>query len=140
MRPTIYVAGSSRHLERARRAMDAAERLGFALLYDWALFVELNGGRANEGLDPQAAELSASACLDAAIGADVLWCLLDPELRSPGMHVELGARLYTRGRDHILLSGRGPAASIFYTGLAHVPTDEQAAELLELEVEARRCA
>jgi hypothetical protein len=123
MPPTIYIAGSSRDLPRARRAFDLARSLGFVIAYDWIAAIDAADGRANEGLSERLAMTVASSCLDAAVDADVMWCLLDPEHRSPGMHAELGARVYARGRGGLLFSGAGPEVSIYYRGAVHVPAD-----------------
>src|SRR5699024_11049409 len=94
-KPTIYIAGSSRDLERAKRAMALAEECGFKIQYDWVAAIEANGGRANEDVDEATAIRASRSCLMAAVEADVMWCLLDPVHRSPGMHAELGARVST---------------------------------------------
>lgn len=123
---TIYVAGSSRDLPRAQAAMDLALELGFELTYDWVEGIGLAGGRANEGLPPIIAEAVSHICLGAAVRADVMWLLLDPEHRSPGAHVELGGRLALCSTRGLYLTGPRPDASIHYAGATYAGLDDAA--------------
>lgn len=120
--PSIYVAGSSRDLPRARAAMALATEIGFRVALDWTHSVEANGS-ANDVPRSIAAEC-ARADLRAVAGADVLWLLLGDE-PSRGAHVELGARLVGPWDSTVILSGGNPRASIFYAGLVHFETDAE---------------
>lgn len=116
-KPTIYIAGASADLPRARAAMELARSLGYVVEYDWPQGIDEAGGRANEGLERDEAREASALCIQAAIRADVMWLLLDPELRSPGAHVELGARLVSGGyrARALYTTGPRPSSSIHYS-------------------------
>lgn len=140
MSPTIYVAGSSRDLPRARAAMALATDLGFRIALDWTHSVEANGS--DESLPDDIAIACTDADLEAACTADVLWVLIGGPV-SFGAHGELTARIRERGRTGIVISGSGPA-HMFHAGCVRVESDEGArpillGHLLTLKPKATTC-
>lgn len=99
MMPTIYIAGSSRDLPRAKAAMHAAVGAGYRVLLDWtaAIEVEMAKGRRDRDLSIEEQSRYAEDDLRAAVRADVFWLLVPREdAPSVGCWVELGAALMTR--------------------------------------------
>lgn len=94
--PTIYVAGASADLARAKSAMHAAVSVGFRVLFDWTAAIEAEAAKGNRDSDLVLEEQRryAAADLHAATIADVFW-LLVPSQKSAsiGAWVELGAAL-----------------------------------------------
>jgi hypothetical protein len=137
MSPTIYIAGSSKELDRASHAMARAREFGFRIAHDWVADV-LREGSSND-VPEDVAMRCADDDLRAAVTADVMWLLLGPHV-SRGAHGELCARIFHRGRGGIVISGGRPTDSIFYRGCRHVADDRIAETYLAHYAFARRSA
>jgi hypothetical protein len=113
----IYVAGSSKDLERAQGAFDVIRDIpGILLAFDWISLIIKNNGSANRNLPRDVRREIAALALNAAADADVFW-LLCPTVDnlSFGVWAELGAFVTAHRRDPmpILSSGGDPEISIF---------------------------
>lgn len=111
----IYVAGSSRELERVRAAQRMAERLGCVITHDWTRDVEVNreAGIADADLPKQERMRHAWIDMMAIDSADIVW-VLAPETQSTGCWVELGVALvWPEERLALIVSGPGSRRSIF---------------------------
>ena len=115
----VYVAGSSREMDRARAAMDYVRELGGVITFDWVAEIE-RVGSANDGLTDEQRRSSAAADLEGVEACDVFW-LLAPETPSTGAWVELGIALGLRESIRIIVSGPGSKRSIF-SALANIET------------------
>jgi hypothetical protein len=122
-KPTIYIAASSRELDRAKLAFARAQTAGFEIAYDWITDVEREGS-SNDVPDDVAFRCAVSD-LKAAVEADHFWALSTNSYSSRGQHVEIGARIAVRGHASIVLSGeRVPC--IFLAGILRFETDSEA--------------
>lgn len=85
----IYVAGSSRQLERVKAAMAALRSLGHTITHDWVALVE-EYGEANP-VDAATSTMRRWAADDLAgvYNADMVWLLM-PETEGFGAAVEMG--------------------------------------------------
>lgn len=91
----VYIAGSSKELDRARKYMRAVrESDGLELALDWTVEIEANRS-ANVGLGFGTRRAAAGADLEAIKFADVVW-LLVPKTRTSGAWVEMGFTLANR--------------------------------------------
>lgn len=121
----IYVAGSSKERERARRAMRAVREMGHAVSHDWLSVIE-RAGAANEGLSIEAQLRVAAGDLAAVDQSHLLW-LLAPETESRGAWVEYGYALALGVQ--CIVSGPESGRSIFSRlAVAVLPSDDEAAE------------
>lgn len=92
----IYIAGSSREIERAERAIKAVRELGHTITVDWpaAMRAEAANGKGDHALTPEEQKRYAEADLDGVAGADLVWLLIpDRENPSVGAWFEAGYAL-----------------------------------------------
>lgn len=124
----IYIAASSREVERVRAAQAAVAARGWTLTLDWLtpMLANIEAGRPDAALGDEEAAEYARADLAAIASADVLW-LLAPTQPTKGAYVELGYALGTR-RVPVVVSG--PRTSIFEALGACVTTDAEAPEMI----------
>lgn len=84
----VYVAGSSKEIERAERVIAALRERGIEITFDWPAQVRAVGS-ANEGPD-EVLLPALLECLEAGVfGADIV-LVLAPTKPSTGVWVELG--------------------------------------------------
>lgn len=115
----VYVAASSREMDRARAAMTALRMHGVEVTVDWVAAIEA-AGAANEGLSDEDRQRYAREDLDGVCVADVVWLLM-PTTPTAGAYVELGYALARREvqddsdctRTPIVISGPGQERCIF---------------------------
>ncbi len=124
----VYVAGSSRELDRVRLAMDKLRFAGVAITHDWTDSV-LEVGSANpEGATQADRAQWAWEDLRGVKDADILWVLW-PDYVSAGACVELGYAFALNKR--VIISGGSPGQSIFTSLGEYYDTDALArAEVL----------
>jgi len=106
----VYIAASSREVERVRAAQQAVADNGWTLTLDWLtpILDNLAAGRRDMDLSAQEAYEHADADCAAIRSAEVLW-FLSPLEPTKGAWWELGY-----GDAHgLLLVASGPASSIF---------------------------
>lgn len=95
----VYVAGSSKQLDRVRNAMEALRELGHTVAHDWVSIVEAVGSAHPD--DDSGRARFAKADLAAVAQADMLWLLYQDE--SVGAFWEAG---YAQGRGiPVVVSG-----------------------------------
>lgn len=114
MIPSVYVAGASKKLERAKHWMDELEKTGIRVTHDWTKAVEKYGSC---GAELSLAEkwFFARADLRGIDEAHVVWLLAPPvEATSIGMWIEFGYALNTVGKK-ILVSPPVSDRCIFST-------------------------
>lgn len=73
----VYLAGSSRDIERCKRLIAMLRALGHTITFDWPAHVEANPGGANSGTDEQLEE-AAELCLQGALEAEIVWVANPP--------------------------------------------------------------
>jgi hypothetical protein len=117
----IYVAASSKELDRAKWAINELRALGHTVTHDWPAEVEKVGSaNPTDATIDEAASWSIED-LDGVDDAEVLW-LLVPEADGFGAGVELGYAICLRDRTfdappiHIVCSG--PYLRSIFTSLA----------------------
>lgn len=126
----VYVAGSSRELDRARAAIAACRARGWHVTGDWPAEIARAGGRANRGLSPAERRGAAVSCLHGVRQADAFWLLVPGEdSPSAGCWVELGVALEAGPGIAIVASG-DTGRSVFCAGTVEVPDDQAALEAL----------
>lgn len=137
----VYIAASSREMDRARAAMFALRAWGCEITEDWVAAIEA-AGAANEGLSDEDRRRYAGADLRGVADADVFW-LLAPETPSAGCWVEMGYALshttWGQSPARIIVSGPGRARCIF-AALADVEVDTDAAGLEAVLAMAKEAA
>lgn len=123
----FYVAGASRQIERAERAMAALRAMGHDITEDWCAAIRAERARGvedHELTQEQAAEY-ADRCIEGVKAADVLWVLLSDF--GAGMWVELGAGIVTDRA--ILVSGTATKGHVFRAKAhASFATDDEVLE------------
>lgn len=125
----IYVAGSSRELDRARAAIAACRARGWQVTGDWPAEID-RAGRANRGLSLAERRGAAVSCLHGVRQADALWLLVPGEdVPSAGCWVELGVALEAGPRIAIVASG-DTERSVFCAGTIETTDDQAALEAL----------
>lgn len=134
--PSIYIAGGSHDLPRAKAAFAAARALGFEVAYDWVAEVEAHGA-AND-VPFADAFIIANRELDAAACADVFWLLGDPNHVSRGAHIEFGSFLGNNVFENAYLSGVSARLSIFYAGARLFEHDADVLRALEERLATER--
>lgn len=124
----VYVAASSKELERAKWAMAQVRALGHDITHDWVRCVEQEG-EAN----PAAATLSqcqkwAWDDLEGVSNADVVWVLM-PDQDGFGAGVELG---YALSNPYMRIICSGPTRRSIFSALADncFPNDSDVVEEL----------
>ena len=123
MKPTIYIAASSKELYRAKEAFTAARAAGFEIAYDWIADIEREGS--SNDVPDDVAIRCAEADMCGAISAEHFWALSTIDHSSRGQHVEIGGRIVAHGRSSIVLSGpRVPC--IFLAGMTRFDSDSEA--------------
>jgi hypothetical protein len=85
----IYVAGSSKELDRCERLIARVRAMGHEITHDWTASVRANGGEANAGLSERERLDAAVGCYNAACGATFVVVLAAPVMN--GAMFELGA-------------------------------------------------
>ena len=124
----IYVAGSSRELDRAEKMIASAVARGHTITFDWT--IDMRAGPSDADLDAHEARRYANMDLDAIEIADGL-IFLSPTTQTKGAWVELGYA-YGRGKP-VVVSRPGPRVSIFEE-IGILCTDETALITLEEKV------
>lgn len=86
----VYVAGSSREIERAERMIAEVRAIpGVEITFDWAAAIR-QAGAANEGLTDEQAIEASHACIEGVLNADVFVALLPPSgVPADGLMYEL---------------------------------------------------
>jgi hypothetical protein len=125
----IYVAGSSRELQRAQHAMTLVRNFGHVLAHDWVAEIQEAGEPNPVAADLEQRKAWARMDLERVAASDWLWFLV-PQTPSTGAWVELGCALGWPA-TRIVSSGANPEQSIF-TALVdrHFETDTGAAAWL----------
>lgn len=139
----VYVAGSSRNWQRARRVIDAIQRLGIDVTLDWPAQIEIDRahGKSDEDLSPaEAAEIRA-ACLDGVRRATlVLWLAEGSEGASHETGYAIGRRI------PVIVAGANPHPIFGMPSgddegvTAWLRTDAKAVEYVATFARHRRCA
>ncbi len=117
---SVYVAGSSAEIERARSAValleTASETLPIEVVSTWIDAIEA-AGTANEGLSPAARREAARTCLEEVREADVFLLLVPSGPSGIGSGVELGYAMALRDenplRARILIASGRTERTIF---------------------------
>jgi len=122
----LYIAGSSKELERCEGAIRLMGKFGFVITCDWVAAVKAEG-LANEGLDDEKRMHYAAADIHGVQDADLFW-LMAPNT-STGAWTELGIALARSLRPCIVVSGPARQKSIF-ASLADYETDSDLDALL----------
>lgn len=123
---SVYVAGSSRELQRARHWMNRLREEGIEVTSKWVEGIELVG-EANPREAPVVDRRRwSNDCTRGVLEADVVWCLVSPTI-SAGMYFEAGVA-YVKGSE-LLFSG-DTTQSIFGSQGEEFPTDEGAFETI----------
>lgn len=131
MKLRVYVAASSRELERAKWAMAQIRAMGHEISHDWVRCVEEEGEANPSAATLDQCEKWAWDDLEGVENADVIWLLM-PDAGGFGAGVELG---YAIGMDReIRIVASGPTRCSIFTALADAcyPNDEDA--LLEFRL------
>ena len=127
----IYLAGASKEVDECAAAIAQLREMGHDVVLDWTKSVLENRakGVADQHLSESDRVAFASADLNAAVSADILW-LRTPRNASLGAWVELGAALhaarYNRQKTVIV---SGDHRQTIFTSLAHVFFDTHEAAL-----------
>lgn len=111
--PNLYVAGSSKELERASAAIDMARAMGWNVTVDWPAIIRDAGAAVPDNWTQ--CEAVAADDMEGVRNADALW-FLNPDHCSTGAWTELGMALAYE--IPIVCSGRGQFPCVF---LAAVP-------------------
>lgn len=138
----VYVAGSSKEIDRVQVAQQAVVDAGASISFDWTAVVVANmrAGITDEMLPPAIKRRHARADLGGIERADVFWLLL-PETPSIGAWVELGSALAAakgHGRPVVVASGHGPRPLFAELCDAILHSDEDAAVWIRALVERAR--
>jgi hypothetical protein len=100
----VYIAGSSREIERARSAMAAVRVMGHIITHDWTADLDAVG-RPDHELSREECQPYAIRDLEAVASAEV-FLFLHPVTESTGAWTELGYALRCRNDRYVL--GRPP--------------------------------
>jgi hypothetical protein len=127
----IYVAGSSKEMDRARKAMDAVRAHGWTLTQDWVAIIEEKG--APNLVDDVIRKQCAEADADAVLKSNVFW-LLAPHTRTSGAWFEMGVAWMKRKQDgEILIIASGPGEQSIFCALADCEFEHDGSALDWLE-------
>lgn len=111
---TIYVAGSSKQLDRARNAIEALRNAGHIVTHDWVEQVDLVGDANPPDASDEQRCVWAWDDLDGVRNADVALFLLPSDHASFGMGVEFGYAVRHREvRPELRIMTAGCTDSIF---------------------------
>ncbi len=126
----LYIAGSSKDLDRCERAIAAVRALGHEVTFDWCAHVRSSPSGANVGSDAVLAE-AARLCLAGVMRAHLLW-LLVPAVDKPsaGAWWEVGAADMA-GVRIIASDPDGPKQACVFLHLPSVRRYDSDAEALE---------
>ncbi len=113
----FYIAGASREIERAKRAIALVRSLGHEVTHDWTVEVEDSRARGLSDRTYSAAERRRFAAADynGVVNADVVWVLAPSGEWSRGCWVELGIAL---GHDSARVIVSGDHAQTIFSDLA----------------------
>jgi len=100
---TVYVAASSRELERAEGAIQALKDLGHTVVHDWPALVRAVGSANPRHASDDKRMMWASEDLNGVSDADVFWLLMPNVEGGFGAGVELGYAI--AGQGAIVCSG-----------------------------------
>lgn len=120
---TVYVAGSSDEIERARHWIERLRDFGVVVTSSWPESMELYNGVANPRGDKKAREAIAKNCYVEVAGSALLWLLAPSKGHGRGAYCELGIA-YMNGLD-IVVSGDCEQSVFCALGL-ETSTDEKA--------------
>ena len=125
-RLTVYVAASSKELERAEKAMKFIRSHDcLELASDWASTIRAVGA-ANKGVPGFTAYHAAQEAMERVERCDILWLLI-PETPSFGAGYEMGYFMRRPAWRPLIISGGPRDASIFQTvASAWYATDQEA--------------
>lgn len=143
----VYIAGSSRELDRVRAAQRVLESVGAKLTYNWVPDVEraIASGTPEPALARHIRRELASRDVEGVRSCDLLWWLA-PSEPTRGAWLELGVAIERARRPIIIVSGTEEQRlqSIFTDAyeVSHHTTDLQAGALVAAAVRMRtgRCA
>ena len=127
MSKRVYVAASSKELERAENAIQALLDLGHSVAHDWPAMIRRVGSANPADASPELNAQWANEDLAELESSEVLWLLMPAE-GGFGAAVELGFAL---GKEdmHIVVSGPAVRRSIFTSlACAEYATDAEALE------------
>jgi nucleoside 2-deoxyribosyltransferase len=126
---SVYVAGSSDEIDRARAAMRLLRADGIDVTSTWPAAVEKAGGVGNPRDAAHAQRLHwSSADVDELVRADVVWFLAPTASPGRGAYFELG---YAIAGGMTAVASGDTKQSIF-TSFAHeFPTDDEALAFIQ---------
>jgi nucleoside 2-deoxyribosyltransferase len=134
MAPRVYVAGSSRELERAERVIAEAQRRGFIVTQDWPAAVRA-AGASNEGLTHEQRTSAARECMRGVHTADAVVLLVPAAgVETIGAWFELGYAV-SRGLRVFASTPAGREESTVFLALHAVSTlssDQDALDAFEM--------
>lgn len=102
----IYVAASSKEIDRAERIIARLRERGHTIPFDWPAHIRANPGGANQGTDEQLEE-AAELCLRGALDAELVWVANPPvDKTTAGAWGEMLAAIVAAriGRGHLLIN------------------------------------
>jgi hypothetical protein len=111
----VYVAASSRDLDRAETIMDLCRAHKLEVTSTWVEKIRASGA-ANEGLTPQQQRDAAVGCIHEVLNADALLLVAPPPGVGIGAYVEMGAAL-TNSKLVVVAEGRD--RSVFFAMADH---------------------
>ncbi len=124
----VYIAASSREVERVRAAQAAVAARGWELTLDWLtpMLALIADGKTDATLSEEEAADHATRDLRAIDDADAVWYLI-PREPTKGAYVEFG---YALGTGTLIVASGAPRTSIFEAMAdAHV-RDEDACDAI----------
>ena len=136
----IYVAASSKEMDRAQKAMDWVKTTwGLELAHDWVADIKQRAerGLTDDDLTMEEAARFVGADINAILQSNVLWLLL-PTTPTTGAWIEYGIGIVARrlgnatGTDRYLICSGGAGVPPIFTVAANaiLDTDEAAKEWL----------
>ncbi len=130
----IYVAGSSKELDRVEGVIARLRSAGHMITHDWTKAVR--AAPDDHAITDEHARQCAEADVRGVYDADVVWLLI-PEVKSEGAFFELGAAWGWRHPDirsprRRLVASGNPTGRIFLwlPGIQRYPDDEAALEAI----------
>jgi nucleoside 2-deoxyribosyltransferase len=122
----VYVAGSSKEIERAEAAIAAVRGLGFSITFDWPAMMRASAADHELTLEEQ--ERAALISIGGVASADIVWLLIPhPSRPSAGAWFEAG---YAKalGDERRTWIASGPVHGYIFARVADVlfPDDDRA--------------